>query len=329
MRARVGIKDVASAAGVSVALVSLALNDKPGVSAETRARVLEVAEDLGYRANAAARALRLGRSSSYGLIVRNLQNPFFLDVISGLQEAASANDASILVMDANYSPEREAAYVEQLAARQVAGLAIAPVGPGESVTTWRRLCPDKPTVVLNAVCSHIDGAMRVAPDNDAAVAAALEHLAQLGHRRIAFLTAPASLVADHDRLETYLDGCRRLGLDPLPVETPLTLDATEKITAELLSRAEPPTAVVTNSDFTVHAVYAAARHLGVRIGADLSVIGHDDLPTSPLLDPPLTTLHLNRRALGEAVFARLSATGRLDDHIEPVELRVRASTGPV
>lgn len=327
MRSRVGIRDVARAAGVSVALVSLALNDKPGVSAETRTQILGVAEKLGYRANQAARALRLGRSDSYGLIVRNLQNPFFLDVISGLQQAAHAQEASILVMDADYSPEREAAYVTQLAARQVAGLAIAPTGPGESVATWRRLCPDKPTVVLNAVCPGIDGVIRVAPDNAAAVTAAVEHLAGLGHRRIAFLTAPASVVADHDRLATYLEACTRLGLAALPVETPLALEAIRRTTVELLSQAAGPTAMITNSDFTVHAVYAAARSLGLRIGRDLSVVGHDDLPTSPLLDPPLTTVRLNRRALGRAIFERLAAEEPLADHIEPVELVVRASTG--
>lgn len=322
-----GIKDVARAAGVSVALVSLALNDKPGVSAETRSRVLDVAKNLGYRANQAARALRMGRSDSYGLIVRNLRNPFFLDVISGLQQAAHSHDASILVMDADYSPEREAAYVAQLAARQVAGLAIAPAGPGESVAAWRSLCPDKPTVVLNAVCPDIEGVIRVAPDNTAAVTAAVDHLAELGHRRIAFLTAPASVVADHDRLATYLESCQRLGLEPLPVETPLGLEAIERTTATLLSSTRAPTAIITNSDFAVHAVYATARILGVSIGAELSVVGHDDLPTSPLLDPPLTTIRLDRRALGRAIFARLAATEPLPDHIEPVELVVRASTG--
>jgi DNA-binding LacI/PurR family transcriptional regulator len=326
MTKRVGIRDVARSAGVSVALASLAINGKPGVSDITRGKILEVAETLGYQANPAARALRLGRTDSYGLIVRNLQNPFFLDVISGLQEAAAVQGSSIMVMDANYSPRRELDYVAQLAAQRVAGLAIAPVGPGEAVSRWRELCPGKPIVLLNAVCDDVDGVMRVAPDNPEAVRLAVTHLAELGHRRIAFLTAPAGLMADHDRLDTYLELCTELGLEPTPVEVPLALDAIREVTLNLLSLPQRPTAIVTNSDFTVHAVYTAAREAGVVIGSDLSVIGHDDLPTSPLLDPPLTTLSLNRRALGRAVFHRLAATQPLPDHIEPVSLRVRAST---
>ncbi|MGH8879039.1 MAG: LacI family DNA-binding transcriptional regulator [Stackebrandtia sp.] len=326
---RVGIKDVARSAGVSVALASLALNDKPGVSEATKSRILAVAETLGYHADPAARALRLGRSDIFGLIVRNLQNPFFLDVISGMQEAALPHGASILVMDADYSGAREFDYVAQLAAHRVAGLAIAPVGPGESVARWRELSPGKPTVVLNAVCSDAAGIMRVAPDNRQAVRLAIEYLASLGHQRIAFLTAPTDVMADHDRLDTYVELCEQLGLKPMPVATPLALDATQQVTAALLDSADPPTAVVTNSDFTVHAVYAAARERGVAVGSQLSVVGHDDLPTSALLDPPLTTLNLDRRALGRAVYARLATDSGLPDHFESVSLTVRSSTGPV
>lgn len=318
---------MAKVAGVSVTLASWAINGKPGVSDSTRARILEVARELGYRADPAARALRLGRSDTYALMVRNLRNPFFLDVISALQEAALAENASVLVMDTDYSADREVTYVERMAAQRVAGLAIAPVGPSDGVARWYDLCPDLPAVVLNAVRPATGDTSRVGPDNIAAVRLAIEHLASLGHRRIAFLTAPMSVMADNDRLETYHAVCADLDLQPWPVETHLTLEAIQPVVAELLELDMPPSAVICNSDHTVHAVYAAARETGVQIGRDLSVVGHDDLPTSALLDPSLTTLRLDRRALGRAIFDRLSGR-ETTDHVEPVELIIRSSTAP-
>ncbi|HIW62104.1 MAG TPA: LacI family transcriptional regulator [Candidatus Stackebrandtia excrementipullorum] len=329
MNPQPGLRDVAKAAEVSVALASLALNDKPGVSAVTRQRILEVADRLGYQANPAARALRLGRTDGYGLILRNLQNPFFLDVITGLHEAAADRGATVLISDADYSHTRELEAVDHLAAQRVGGLAIAPVGPGDAVARWRQLCPGKPVVVLNAVSPDLPGVVRVAPDNHAAVEHAMRHLADLGHRDIAFLTAPAEVMADHDRLDAYRVECDRLGLAYRPVETALAFDAVFSVIGELLRSSTAPTAVITNSDFTAHAVYSAARDAGVEVGVGLSVVGHDDLPTSALLDPPLTTLSLDRRALGRAVFDRMSGGPGLGDHIEPVRLVVRSSTAPI
>ncbi|MGA8116709.1 MAG: LacI family DNA-binding transcriptional regulator [Actinocatenispora sp.] len=327
--ARPSLRDVASAAGVSITLASFAINGRAGVSDSARQRILDAARQLGYHANPHARALRTGSSNTFALMIRNVTNPFFLDVVSGAQEAAFAEDASVLVVDSDYSSERELRHLQRLAGERVEGLAIAPVGPGASVRRWQELCPDVPTVVLNATAPGIEGVRRVGPDNTAAVELAVRHLAGLGHREIAFLTAESTQMADHDRLAAFLALADTLGIRPRPVETALTLDGVSAVTTRLLTGPEPPSALITNSDHTAHAVYKAARALGVRIGADLSVVGHDDLPTSELLDPPLTTLRLNRRELGRAVFARMLDPTGLADHREPVELVVRDSTRPV
>jgi LacI family transcriptional regulator len=309
---------------VSTSAVSLALNGHKGVSDETRAVILQVAHDLGYRANPLAKALRSGRSGSYALLIRNLSNPYFLDVISAAQGEAHQSAATMLVVDSGYASERE--HVERLADANVDGLAIAPIGMGAAVLQWQRLRPGTPIVVLNAATAGLENVMRVSPDNESAVAQAVEHLAALGHRRVAFLTAPAKLMADHDRLTTFLAAAPALGLEPVPVESRLSLDAVEESTVSLLSSEHPPSAVITNSDHTASAVYRAAKSLGLQIGSDLSVVGHDDLPTSELLDPPLTTLSLDRRAIGRAMFDRLSGAAR-GNHLEAVHLVARASTG--
>lgn len=321
----VSIREVAEAAGISPALVSLALNGRPGVSDETRSHIEAVALELGYRVDPLARSLRTGRSDTYGLVVRNFSNAFFIDLIAGAQHRALAADATVLAVDSDYSPSVEREHITRLADRRVDGLAIAPVGAGDSVTLWRQLRPGAPTVVLNATAPGVKDVMHVGPDNASAVEQAVRHLVGRGHRRIAFLTAPAALMADHDRLASFRALAAQLRIEPMIVEASLRLEAVEAAVGEMLDGEGPPTAVITNSDFTAIAVYQAARRRTLVIGRDLAVVGHDDLPTSALLDPPLTTLRLDRRALGAALFDRLvGAAG--GDYFGPVELVTRASS---
>jgi LacI family transcriptional regulator len=322
------IKDVARAAGVSPTLASFALNGREGVGEKTRQRILAVAAELGYRGNPYARALRTGSSNSFGLLIRNLGNPIFLDVIAGAQEAAIESETTVLVADSDYSFDRERQHIERFAANRVDGLAIAPVGPGESVELWHALRPGAPTVVLYATAEGVDNVIRVGPDARRAVRLAVEHLVEYGHRDIAFLTAPPELMADHDRLAELKVVCAELGITPRPVATPLNITAVIERTTELLSGPDAPTAVITNSDYTAHGVYLAARECGLVIGRDLCVVGHDDLPTAGLLDPPLTTITMDGRALGRALVARLRQSDQTD-HAESVGLVVRRSTGPV
>ncbi len=328
MGRRSNIRDVARVAGVSPALASRALNNRDGVASGTRARIWAAAEQLGYRADPHARALRTGATDSVALLVRNLVNPYFLDVISAAQQSEAIQGVSVLVVDSDYSVDREREHIERLAAQRVGALAIAPVGPGDSIELWQELAPNRPTIVINATARGLDDITRVSPDNEAAVRDAIIHLAALGHRRVTFLTSPADLMADHDRLDAFLAVCAELDLEPDPVETALNLTAVQNVLESQLATTTRPTAIVTNSDYTAHAVYLAARTGGLRVGHDLSVVGHDDLPTSGLLDPPLTTLRLDRRAIGRAVAARLQADSSLGDHREPVTLIVRDSTGP-
>lgn len=323
-----GIRDVAKAAGVSVATASLAVNGQAGVAEETRRRVVAVAEMLGYHANPQARALRRGRTSTYGFVVRNFANPFFLEVLSGAQQAAADAGVTLLVLDSRYSLERERRHAQELAAQRVEGLAIAPVGTGESIRLWQTLRPGSPVVALNASADGLTGISRVGPDNAAAVELPMRRLAELGHRSVAFISAPRRLMADPDRLQHFRRLSRELGLRPEVMYTLLTLPDVQQATGKLLSRPDPPTAVITNSDYTAHAVYKAARGLGVPVGPGVSVVGHDDLPTSELLDPPLATIRMDQRAMGRSLMTRLLESGPPQDYIADVELVERASLQP-
>jgi DNA-binding LacI/PurR family transcriptional regulator len=320
-----GIRDVARIAGVSVATASLALNGRPGVADETRRRIVAVAEQLGYHANPQAQALRRGRTTTYGFVVRNFANPFFLEVLSGAQQVAAKAGATLLVLDSRYSLERERRHVQEMAAQRVAGLAIAPVGSGESIRLWQDLRPGAPVVALNGSADGITGISRVSPDSAAAVELPMRRLAELGHRRVAFLSAPLHLMADPDRLFHFRRLAVELGLQPQVMYSLLTIPDVQRTAAALLSGQDAPTAIITNSDYTAHAIYKAARELSLPVGPGVSVVGHDDLPTSELLDPPLATIRMDQRAMGRELMMRLLELCPPEDFVASVELVQRPS----
>jgi DNA-binding LacI/PurR family transcriptional regulator len=221
--------------------------------------------------------------------------------------------------------DRERMHVREMAAQRLAGLAIAPVGRGESVRLWQELRPGTPVVALNASVEGITGVSRVYPDNAVGVEEAMRRLAELGHSSVAFLSAPRGLVADPDRLRHFRRLARELGIRPNVMHSPLTITDVRKVAGTLLARQDAPTAVITNSDYTALGIYQTARDLSLRIGPDVSVIGHDDLPTSELLDPPLATIRLDGREMGRALMARLLEPDPPSDYVAPVELVERAS----
>ena len=321
----VGIRDVAKLAGVSIASASMALNGQPGVADGTRRRIADAAERLGYRANPQAQTLRSGRSTIYGFVVRNLANPFFLDVMSGAEQVASEAGATLLVLDSRYSVDREAEHIRNMAAQRLAGLAIAPVGAGAAIQHWQQLRPGTPVVALDASLRGVSGLSLVTPDNLAAVTLPMRRLAELGHVSVAFISAPRGLMADADRLRHFRLQATELGLRGRVVYSRLTMHDVGHKARAVLCGAEPPTSMITNSDYTAHAIYKAARELALRVGPEISVVGHDDLPTSELLDPPLATIRVDRREMGRQLMSRLLAKSPQGDFVAPVELIERAS----
>lgn len=324
---RVTLKMVASAAGVSPALASFALNDKPGVSPNTKAAILRVAQELGYQPDPLAQELRTGKVQMFGFIVRNFANPFFNDVLTGMQEAAVHDDITIIAMDSHYSQERELSHIRKLSSRRITNLAIAPVGDPQSVLPRATPATSSRLVLLNSSMKSGSAIAHVSPDAVSAVTQAFEHLRAFGHDRIAFLSAPPGLMSDVDRYDAYLKLCEDHNILPRPIFTALDAGGIVHAVEMALQGVDPPTAIITNSDFSAQYVYVVARRLGLVLGRDLSLVGHDDLGTSHLFDPSLTTLRLDRRRLGHEVYARLAGVSS-GDYREPVELIVRSTTGP-
>ncbi|WP_063712590.1 LacI family DNA-binding transcriptional regulator [Nocardia concava] len=324
-------RDVAASLGVSISAVSLALSGRPGVGEELRQRILERAAELGYRPNASAVALRTSRTRVLGLLIRNLRNPHFLDVIDGFDETCARAGYEVMVGSSRYDPTRETQLLDAFQHRAIDGLAIAPIGTNHQVRE-RFSATNRPIVLLDTAAPD-RSAMSVRSDQETSVELAVRHLTALGHRRIAMVVAPTDKSPDPERLQHFRRLGTELGFTPDTVTTELSADAARTAVRAALERdpAARPTAFITNSDYIAHTVYLAAADLDLAIPQDISVIGHDDLPTSATLAPALTTIAVDRRSIGEHAATLLidSLAGKSaaePNVVLPVELRVRAST---
>jgi DNA-binding LacI/PurR family transcriptional regulator len=316
---RVTSVDVARRAGVSQSTVSLVFSGKaPGrISARTEAAVREAADALGYRPNAAARALKTGAARTVALVVPDITNPFFGGLLRGAQTAARAAGYAVALIDTNNDRDWGAASAEALRAGPADGLLLFEVDPPP------RVAGSEPIVVIE---SESRGHPSVRLDVERGTEAAVGHLLALGHRRIGHV---ASI---HDRPTFRL---RRRAVDRL-VDRPVArvgaefeLDGARDATIALL-RAEPGlTALFCDDDVIAAGAYLAARELGRDIPGELSVVGFDGLDIGRVLDPPVTTVVIDAAELGRVAFELLIAqlAGRRPrSRVLPVALEVRGST---
>jgi DNA-binding LacI/PurR family transcriptional regulator len=321
---RVTSIDVARCAGVSQSTVSLVFSGKGRgrVSDATQARVRRCARELGYRPNVAAQALRLGASRAVALLVPDITNPFFSRVLRGAQRAAQEAGYTVALVDTANDRRWEAQSFEALRAGPVDGYLLFEVSRPEA------LGPDQHVVLMETEASRCPS---VRFDAEGGAAAAFAHLLELGHRRIAHLAAKFDAPTFQLREKARRRVLGEAGLDPndLPrAATGIGIDDARDAAGPLL--AKEPTAVFCDDDIIAAGVYLAARESALRIPADLSVVGFDDMDFARVLDPPLTTVALDAEQLGASAFELLEArmAGRRTRRriVLPAELLVRGST---
>lgn len=331
--ARVSIRDVAARAGVSPTTVSHVLNRKPGTrtSEETRDRVRRAADELGYSANAVARTLRTRRSNSVGFVGDEIATtPYAGELIAGAQEAVRAHDGVVLVTNTEYDPDLEAREVRELLDREVDGVLYAAMY--HRVLRVPAALTGVPTVVLNAEAA--DGTHSwVTPDEVAGGQDAAAVLLAAGHRRLAMIGNTDDIPAAHGRPAGFRAACAAAGLAaadaPVVPCTPTTAEA-RLVALDLLDRPDRPTALFCFNDRMAMGAYHAAHRLGLRVGADVSVVGFDDMDIlTEAVDPPLTSVALPHRAMGAWAADQLyrQITARDEGH-EP-EVRSVRLRGPV
>jgi DNA-binding LacI/PurR family transcriptional regulator len=316
---RITSVDVARECGVSQSTVSLVFSGKAAgrISARTEAAVRAAAAELGYRPNAAARALKTGATRTVALVVPDVTNPFFGGLLRGAQTAARAAGYAVALIDTHNDRDWGAASVEALWAGPADGLLLFEVDPP------RRAADSAPVVLIE---SESRGHPSVRLDSERGAEAAIRHLLDLGHRRIGHV---ASI---HD-LPTFR--LRRRAVDRLVegsvprVRSDFTLDSARAAARELLSQHAGLTAVFCDDDIVAAGTYLAVRELGLRIPGELSIVGFDGLDIGRVLDPPLTTVAAQPERLGRVAFELLMALlagKRPRSRVLPVELELRGST---
>lgn len=292
------IADVAAAAGVSTATVSRVLNGKTSVDPNLVARVQAVVDRLGYQPSRVARSLRTRQASVWFLIVSDIHNPFFTDLVRSIEEEAFANDYTLVVCNAA-SPAREAACLRLALAEQAAGIVLVPTRPGK--TDLREvLARGVPVVVVDQRVESA-GVDRVVVDNVAATEAAVGHLVANGYERIAFIGGPSEVTTARERLVGYKRGLA--GRDR-PFDAALARRGNfhesggrEQMQALLALHAPPDAVIVANNTMTVGAL-RALRDARRRIPRDVGVVGFDETPWASLVEPPLTTVAQPTHELG-------------------------------
>jgi len=298
------------------------------VSPETEKTVRRAAAELGYRPNAAARALRTGATRTVALIVPDVTNPFFGGVMRGAQAAAWTAGFAVALVDTANDPTWELGSYEALRGQPIDGYLVFGIDPprrrrgarGERIVLMEDELPGYPAVRL---------------DSGAGTDAVMAHLLGLGHRRIGRIAAPFARRAFGDREERWRVALADAGLDPdaMPhARTEINFDAAAAAARSLLDAPEPPTAIFCDDDILAGGVYLAVRDLDLRIPDDVSVVGFDDLAFSRLLAPPLTTVTADAAGLGaravETLLAHMEGERVPPVQMLPVRLTVRGSTAP-
>lgn len=327
---RVTLRDVAQESGLSTAAVSYALRGLQ-VPVETQDRVRDVAERLGYQVDPVARALASGRTGYVGVLCGSLEDGWQQSVAAALGRALLETGRHALVVDAGNDPELEGLLATQLVDQRVDALMVLWVDP--AAPHWAELARRTVLVSIGDGLVGADTAVEIVFDNDAGASAALEQLAVAGHRRVAVLTPSSRNTPDRPAEVTARRVAVERGLELTLHMTPYDLEGAAQVAERVLAPADRPTAVFCLADSMAYGVYAAAERLGLRIPADVSVLGYDDHPVSQLLRPPLSTFGW---PVQELVAHAVSRTVRAleDDRRSRRKLltpaaRPRGSVGPV
>lgn len=331
---KVTISDIAEATALSKATISLVLRNSPSIPEVTRERVLEAASRLGYVYHRGAASLRGGQTRTVGIVVNDINNPYFAEIVALIQQKLTTAGRFSFLCNTDEDLKVQSGFVEKMREYNVDGIIMSPA-EGTDPQWLRQLGETGMPVALFS--RYIDsGVDSVSPDNVGGMRLAMEHLVELGHRRIAMVGANERNSTGIDRLAGYLKAVKvaRLPEDERLIKYALpSREAGFKAARELMELADKPTAIVCFNDVLAFGVMLGLRSLGLSPGREVSVIGFDDIAESSLWLPALTSIKVSVAALAEEASQLLltrvsqahpSSASRI---LLPVSLAVRETTG--
>ncbi|MGL5165069.1 MAG: LacI family DNA-binding transcriptional regulator [Afipia sp.] len=328
------LKQIAEELGVHPSTVSRALDPQKRhlVGEDVVARVETLARSLGYRPNRVAASLRTGRSRLIGVLLPDIANPVFAPILGGIAETLSAESYSPIVADAGQDASLQIAFVDSLLNQHVDGLILATVFSDDQVVGY---CLDRnlPVVLVNRA-EFRDRVSSVVSDDEQGMQLAVDHLVSIGHRKIGHVSGPLRVSTGALRRDGYVRAMKRHGL-PIHVQeaSHYTREAGAEPATALLKNNPGMTAIVAANDLLALGTLDAIRGLGLGCPADISVVGHNDMPLVDLVSPPLTTVRISHREMGRGaaklLLREIETRSVASEHIvlQP-ELIVRESTRP-
>ncbi len=304
----ISIRDVAQRAGVSIATVSRAVNHIPTVNAELARRVWKAIEEIGYLPNTQARALVSGRSRMLGLIVSEITNPFFPELVQEFENLAVAQGYEVLIGSTNYEPARTESLIRRMLQRSVDGVAVMTFGIEEDLV--QKLVEREFPLVFVDAGPDLPNIHIIKVDYGEGIRQGVQHLAALGHRHIVFISGPLRLRSAVARRDAFLKSMAELGLT-VPeghiIEGEHTMEGGITATEEILSHDPLPTAIMCSNDMTAIGVLHALYRTSHKVPADISLVGFDDIHLAQFMLPPLTTIQMSCRDLAAAAVEGLRA----------------------
>jgi LacI family transcriptional regulator len=325
---------IAKKARVSTATVSRTLNNSPLVREATAARVREVIKELGYIPNGSARSLSSGRSNLLGMVISDITNPFFPDLISSFEQLSDKESYEVIIANTNYDPARLEHCLQRMMERRVDGIALmtSEMHTGALELLKRQSIP----VVMLQNSLDVGSIDTVRVDYGVGIRAAVKHLVELGHKDIAFIAGPKTLWTANRRREFWLAEVRRNKLKLAPeylIEGDHRVEGGAAAMRQLLKLTHRPTAILCSNDLTALGAQKAINEAGLTVPGDFSLIGYDDLEIVSLMHPALTTVCVPRAEIAKKALMLLMAGIRKEaptpsDSAVQTYLTIRESTAP-
>jgi LacI family transcriptional regulator len=326
------LDDVAELAGVSPSTVSRVLSKSPYISEETVNRVMAAVQSLHYHRNVHARRLAIGKSDLFGLVISEIANPFFPEVIRGFQSAAWDRGFDVLLLNTEYDEKRTESVIRKLIERDVRGVAIMTSSLDETVIT-----PLTAKGIGVVFCNLVPAdrlVSNITIDYRKGIIEAINHVVSLGHKRAAVIAGPESNRTAATITQALVTGLKQHGMRPNPViYSNYHLDAGASAVQGILSAKEIPTVVFCGSDLIAMGAMLALEAAGFDVPQDISVVGIDNISFSFMARPPLTTISVPREQLGVTSFHALDKMLKLkrrrgSQYVLETELVIRNSTAP-